>query len=189
MRTGAETVIFWGAGATASIGLRTTQKQANAVRHLVYAESSQALPNRVTKALAKSIAWVNPFTDLLLVLGDDTDKIHHISPAARNAMSRHWGDTSDESLDERVHELRAIFDWPALKAVVRACPGFENGVRFQLQDVLNLIDLHATSFHGFPSHDQFLSPDRLVAARRALQLVFGHISNDTCFILPHHHPN
>lgn len=166
-------MIFWGAGATATLGLRGTQDQAIAVRFLVNTAPSQSLSDRVSTALVKSSAWINPFADLLLVLGDDTEKIHHISSDAREAMRRHWGDTSSESLDERVHHLRALYDWPALKAVVRACPGFEKGDRFQLQDVFNLIDLHAQSFHGFPVQCQFLSPDRLVAVRRALQLMLN----------------
>lgn len=173
MRTGAETVIFWGAGAIATLGLRTTPDQANTVRCLVSTAPSQSLSDRVETALAKSNDWNNPFADLLLVLGDDTTNIHHISSAAREAMGRHWGDTSSESLDERVHYLRALYDWPALKAVVRACPGFEDGDRFLLQDAFNLIDLHAQSFHGFPVPGQFLSPDRLAASRRALQLVLN----------------
>lgn len=176
MRTGAETAIFWGSGATATLGLRMTCAQAKAVRILVGDDTSQSLSHRVTTALANASAWADPYADLLQVLGDgETKTIHHISSDAREAMSRHWADTSTESLDTRIHELRAMFDWPALKAVVRACPGFMevDGERFQLTDVFNLIDLHAHSFSGFPVPRQFLPPDRLMAARRALQLVLN----------------
>lgn len=132
------------------------------------------LSNRVNKALSDSSIWVDPFTDLLCILGDDTEEdIHRISLNARDAMSRHWHDTSPQALDARIHELRALFDWPALKDVVRACPGFKVGDRFQLQDIFNLIDLHAHSFHGFPVPKRFLSPNRLVAARRALQMLLN----------------
>ena len=173
MRTGAETVIFWGAGATASLGMRLTPAQASAIRNLVHPDDSQPLVDRVTAALVRSGAWAKPLTDLLLILGDDTEKIHHISPNAHLAMGRHWSDTADESLTERIHVLRALYDWPALKAVVGACPGFVDGQRFHLQDVFNLMDLHAQSYNGFSVRGQFLSHQRLIAARRALQLVLN----------------
>jgi hypothetical protein len=170
----AKTIVFWGAGATASLGLRTTPDQAIAVRHLANADAHRSLFDRVAAARGKSDSWIEPLADLLLVLGDaETNSIHHISSDAREAMGRHWSESSHESLDERVHHLRALYDWPALKAVVCACPGFNDGVRFQLADVFNMIDLNVQGFNGFPVAGQFLSPDRLVAARRALQLLLN----------------
>ena len=173
MRTGAETLIFWGAGTTASIGLRTTSRQAGAIKSLVGENARKILSDRVNETLAASSVWAAPLADLLLILGDDSTETYHISPNAQAAMSRHWHDSSPQALDARIHELRALFDWPALKDVVRACPGFKEGDRFQLQDIFNLIDLHAHSFHGFPVPERFLQPSRLVAARRALQLLLN----------------
>lgn len=174
MRTGSDTLIFWGAGATASIGLRSTRDQALAIRHLTNENAHKALAARVDAALSASRNWAAPFADLLCVLGDDTkDDIYNISSASREAMSRHWHDTSPPALEARIHELRALFDWPALKAVVRVAPGYADGCRFQLPDVFNLIDLHVLNSHGFPASDQFLPPSRLIAARRALQLLLN----------------
>jgi hypothetical protein len=174
MRKGAETLIFWGGGATESIGLRTTQKQAGAIKSLTGENANELLADRVIEVLSALSIWAAPYADLLCILGDDAEEdIYRISLDARDAMSRHWHDTSPQALDARIHELRALFDWPALKDVVRACPGFKGGDRFQLQDVFNLIDLHAHSFHGFPVQKRFLSPGRLVAARRALQMLLN----------------
>jgi len=176
MRTGAETLIFWGAGATASAGLRVTSQQATLIKSLVGGDVCEALTDRVNCVVPTLNNWVAPLIDLLAVLGDDTNDtndIYHITLAAREAMSRHWYDPSREALDARINQLRALFDWPALKDVVRACPGFKEGDRFQLQDVFNLIDLHAHSFHGFPVPNRFLPPVRLVAARRALQMLLN----------------
>jgi hypothetical protein len=173
MRTGAETLIFWGAGATASLGLRTTQGQTDAISHLVKTEN---LHDRVSKILRDSDEWCGPLTDLLLVLGEETQDIYSVSNAAREAMSRHWGDHTPSALDARIHKLRSLFDWPALQAVVRACPGFKTEGQLKLQDIFNLIDLHAHSNHGFPVSElpeRFLPPMRLVAARRALQLIIN----------------
>ena len=174
MRTGSDTLIFWGAGATASIGLRTSPIQAKAIKYLV--EEKPTLTDRVNEVLKFPSVWTSPFTDLLHILGDDSgdnDDIYRITNTAREAMSRHWHDPSPQALEARIHELRTLFDWPALKAVVRACPGFNQEDRLQLQDVFNLIDLHAHTFHGFPGLEKFLSPSRLIAARRALQLVLN----------------
>jgi len=173
MRTGAETLIFWGAGATASIGLRITPQQASAIKSLTDGDDRKTLTDRVNIVLSTSIDWADPLTDLLLILGDDTEDIYDISPDAQVAMSRHWPNPSPRALHKRIHELRALFDWPVLKDVVRACPGFKEGGHFQLQDIFNLIDLHAHSFHGFPVSKRFLAPGRLVAARRALQLLLN----------------
>ncbi len=171
MRTGSETLIFWGAGATANIGLRTSPFQAKAIKYLV--EEKPMLTDRVNKVPKFPSVWASPFIDLLHILGDDNDDIYRITNTAREAMSRHWHDSSPQALEARIHELRALFDWPALKAVVRACPGFNQEDHLQLQDVFNLIDLHAHSFHGFPGLEKFLPPSRLIAARRALQLVLN----------------
>ena len=171
MRTGAETLIFWGAGATASLGLRTTQGQTLTVKKLV---GDKPLADRVTNVLKAATAWTAPLHDLLLVLGDDTVKdIYRISPEARDAMGRHWTDKSSDALDSRVHQLRALFDWHALKEVVRACPGFDKSENLRLQDIFNLIDLHVQSSHGFPVKSGFMPPMRLLAARRALQLILN----------------
>jgi len=173
MRTGAKTLIFWGAGATAAIGLRVTSKQAAAIKSLVGGDARETLTDRVNEALLTSNDWTAPLIDLLAILGDDTEDIYRISPDSRNAMSRHWHDSAREVLDARISELRALFDWPALKDVVRASPGFREGERFQLQDVFNLMDIHANSYHGFPVPQRFLPPGRLVAARRALQMLLN----------------
>ncbi len=173
MRTGAETLIFWGAGATATIGLRVTQKQATAIKSLVSVDERETLTDRVNCVVSTSNDWAAPLIDLLTVLGDDTDDIYQITLAAREAMSRHWHDSSREVLVARISELRALFDWPALKDVVRASPGFKDSERFQLQDVFNLIDLHVHSLHGFPVPKRFLPPGRLVAARRAMQMLLN----------------
>lgn len=172
MRTGSENLIFWGSGATASIGLRTTVNQAKAIKTLVKDASTVSLQVRVTAGLARSSDCAKPVSDLLLVLGDDTEDIYRISHDAREAMGRHWQDQSRDELDARILELRALFDWPALKEAVRICPGFTTEDGFQLQDIFNILDLHST--HGFPAEDNsFLSPSRLIAARRALQLILN----------------
>lgn len=171
MRIGSETLIFWGAGATASLGLRTTAKQAETIKYLV---NEQPLSERVKKALPTATAWHTVFSDLLLILGDQDKNIYCISNEERKTMGRHWQDQSHEKLDARIQELRALFDWSALKEVVRICPGFNTDDRLQIQDICNVLDLHIHSLHGFPIlNDKFLPSSRLIAARRALQMLLN----------------
>jgi len=182
MKTGSENLIFWGAGATASLGLRMTADQAKAILALVGRDNdnAQSLQQRVCEALKDSPEWQRMLEDLLLILGDESDgsdDIYRITEIARHAMRRHWTDQSAEALNKRIHELRALYDWSALREVVRICPGFPSNInedisRLKMQDIFNVLDLHTT--HGFPAGDnKFLPPSRLIAVRGALQMLIN----------------
>jgi hypothetical protein len=136
-------------------------------------KATEPLADRIKDVLPCQVDWREPFTDLLLVLGDDADNLYDISSSAQDAMSRHWNVTPEHPILARIHELRALYDWPTLKEVVRTCPSFMEGDRFQIQDVFNLLDLHIKSQHGFPVANKFLPTIRLIAARNALQLVLN----------------
>lgn len=173
MRTGAETLIFWGAGATASAGFKMTLEQTKAIKSLAGSASGDILAERIEK-VGIPPDWGIQLRDLLLVLGDDAENdVHHVTSDASEAMCRHWHDHTSEALLSRIHELRAIFDWAALTEVIRVCPGFNTTDRLQIQDIFNVIDLHVHSFHGFRGLEHFLPPSRLIAARRALQLILN----------------
>ena len=186
MRTGSETLIFWGAGATATTGQSTTWSQVEFILELAKKENEPSLAVRVDKALRnKSPAWAEPFTDLLSILGDDVaEDIYVISESARTAMRRHWDDTSPDAIEKRIHALRAQFDWSALKSVIQLCPGFPESKDFKLTDLFNIIDMHCQSGHGFIiSKGSFLPHHRIIAARRALALILQtllYIDWQTC---------
>ena len=170
MAIGAKTLIFWGAGATATVGLRTTLQQAAAITKLTRMPRSCA--QRCEDALPQAGKYIAPLSDLLTVLGDETQDIHYISPVAREAMGRHWHDPSPDALNLRIHDLRSKYDWPALKEILTICPGYDVD-ELRVQDVFNVIDLHAQTYHGFPVTKRFLAAGRLVAARRVLQLILN----------------
>ena len=67
MRHDSRTVVFWGAGATASLNIRTTDKQARFLRALAPGDdNTQLLDSRVRKALnGAAERWVSAFCDLL----------------------------------------------------------------------------------------------------------------------------
>lgn len=176
-------LIFWGAGATASLGIRTTQGQSYFLQSLAGGgrlNQALSLEERLLEALSLSTSSVykNALADLLIILGDQAknyDHIDSISPIEYEAMRRNW--SKDGDLKERIISLRLIYDWPALKSVIQACPGFNAEGHFRLNDLFNLLDLHAPAGFGFraPSNavQQFFDARRLIGAKNALRMLLG----------------
>ena len=87
------TLIWWGAGATASLGMRTTYQQGEFLKNLARSESKesseQSLSERVDHAIGENnTIWARPLAELLLILGDgnEVDKITQITPKQSAAM-------------------------------------------------------------------------------------------------------
>lgn len=173
-------VIFWGAGATASLGMRTTEAQGKFIAQLSGANkdsSPKKLSERVRSALGDSDKppWHDALSDLITILGDRegaSGSIHIIDREHLDAMARHWkaGSTEDD-LRKRIVALRLIYDWPALKEVVRICPGVRSE-KFKINDLFNVLDLHIPLGHGFRAEEgQFLDTRRLLGAKAALKML------------------
>lgn len=182
-----KTVVFWGAGATASLGIRTTVEQSAFVQHLAPVKEAR-LDQRVSNALLCKAAqsclndaavscWRDALGDLLTILGDrrSVTDATEVSEGELDAMKRHWTDTAGEAeLRQRVLHLRATYDWPALKEIIRACPGIRepvNDKRFKINDLFNIMDLHDQSGHGFHAGGVFLTPQQVGSAKNALKML------------------
>ena len=167
---GAPTIIFWGAGATASLGIPTSDKQSECIAELAVEDSE--LQSRVEKAVGTFRS--NAFTDLLNILGDGGQQ-HDVSGDALAAMGRSWRSQDNDELHRRIMELRTLFDWPALQAVVRSCPGSRYTKRrrsFKITDLFNVLDLHGQSGHGFHAREEgFLSSQRVAGAKNTLKML------------------
>jgi hypothetical protein len=198
-----QTMIFWGAGATADLGIKTTVQQSSFIRKIVAEEASRTLRQRVDDAINVEGAeqWRKALCDLITILGDSNDAyydVHLIDSDQMEAMRRNWrldNRGTDEELRHRILELRLIYDWPALKSVVRICPAFQTA-EFKLNDLFNLLDLHIPAnlgFHAPPGgkadrkaarpNDQFLDARRLIGAKNALLLLLTavfHIDYQIC---------
>ena len=179
-------VVFWGAGATASLRFKTTLAQSEALRKLVYdSDTEDSLDQRVRSAVAGSEPWCSAFQDLLTVLGDglrEDDSNFAIKPCQLAAMRRNWrSGASDDELQQRITHLRTLYDWPGLQAAIRLCPNTTEGnsSSFKINDLFNLLDMHGQSGHGFrKGHDRglrgefdFLTPQQVVGARNALKML------------------
>ena len=192
MKTGSRTVLFWGAGATASLGIHTTDNQGRFLRALApRPNGSERLENRVRSAFGTGVSsrWVSAFWDLLKILGDraeateDALSAGDIHEEQLEAMRGNWERNDEDALRERIVELRSLYDWPALVAAINVCPGGASegeegdGWRdaqsgFKLIDLFNLLDMHQQSGHGFPDREgTFLPPQRVIGARGALVLL------------------
>ena len=95
-------MLFWGAGATASLGLRTTDQQAEFLRALAPGPEKSDVPSlrtRVRTALGDCVPdrWVDAFSDLLEILGEcGGTNAHKVSAAEIHeeqlvTMARNWG--------------------------------------------------------------------------------------------------
>ena len=176
------TVIFWGAGATAAIGMQTTGQQARTLWELASEQEGQtSLTQRIRDALGDKAAepWTSALRDLLTILGDgdeteDADSIFLVTRDQMEAMRRNWpyGADNDE-VRNRIVTLRTLYDWPALKAVIKVCPGVQgDGKSFQLNDLFNVLDMHGQSGHGFLVKErEFLTPQRVLGARNSLKML------------------
>ena len=182
MRGSYKTVIFWGAGATALTGMRTTAAQGSFLRKLVGKPEGKrtSLTQRVRDALHPVIEErsISAFDDLLTILGDcdendeTEDAVFSITEDRIDAMRRNWRtNASEEDIRRRIVELCALYDWPALKRVIEVCPKKTNG-DIDLTDLFNVLDMHIQSGHGFNvKQDLFLAPQRILAARNALKML------------------
>jgi hypothetical protein len=67
-------LIFWGAGATAALGIRTTARQGEFIR-LLADDDNKRLMERVADALGSEVPerWHSPLHDLITILGDSNE--------------------------------------------------------------------------------------------------------------------
>ena len=185
-----QNVIFWGAGATKSLGIRTTVEQEQFVRCITGVDDPRSpLRKRVAIALGPKVAksWHAALIDLITILGDNDasyDSITDVTDEQLKAMRRTWKRrASRKELHRRVVDLRLTYDWPALKSVVSICPGSVTG-KFKLNDLFNLLDMHIPTGFGFraparhglsaskrPPEEQFFDARRLIGAKNALLMI------------------
>jgi hypothetical protein len=162
-----ETVIFWGAGATRALFLRTTAELGQAVYQL--ANQGEPLTDRVARQF--SLAGIAaPIGDLFTVLSEQDD--------CTSALTRLFPAMTQQERYLRREQLRRTYDWATLCQLVHVCPG-HSAEDFRLQDLFTLLDMHIESHHGFYVEDlngnnrQFVPPEYLLPARNALVMLIG----------------
>ena len=168
------TVIFWGAGATASLEVQTTRDQTKTLYQLAAQKDSKSLDQRICEALGKkAVPWTSALCDLFTILGDDEESDStRVTSGQICAMRRNWQlGADDEELRQQVVHLRMLYDWPALKAVIGVCPGADEENAFNITDLFNILDMHGQSGHGFRVKKGELTPQQVLGARNALKML------------------
>ena len=112
---------------------------------------------------------------------NQVDKITRITPKQLAAMRRNWDVLAAHptTLEDRIFELRSLYDWLALKSVISILlfegDPIQQSSKF-FTDLLNILDIHSRTGHGFRTNkDQFLTPVRISGARNALKLLLQTI--------------
>lgn len=154
-----ETVIFWGAGATASLGFRST---GSIQKGLLELSKDNNLLKRVDKVFGNAKPDIREgIIDLFIILGEaKVDSNEYNESISRQDISKF-----------RAFELREIYDWNTLKELIDISTSRQSN-EFQLYDLYNLIDLHITSGQGFHNlENRFIRVEKLEAARNMITLI------------------
>lgn len=185
------TVAFWGAGATAKLGIATTAAQNKVFLALSLKEPKMSYRDCLQKAHDVFGDCLDEVCDLLTLLdddvGDDTDnyaygyRMSGFSQRQIDIINCHANDLGDddEKRRNRVIMLRLRYDWAAVMRVLRLQKYNvdENGEPSETftQAIYNLLDANITDGKGIHVFDDkysvlsnFLDPMRLRHAKAAL---------------------
>ncbi|RYL95808.1 hypothetical protein EWI07_01115 [Sporolactobacillus sp. THM7-4] len=161
-----ETVIFWGAGTTEPLKMRLTNELGQTFQILAEAQSSvneepgvSSLDRAIQKAVPKASRQVQKELKVFLQLVDSDDKDGE-SDAERTLRIS----------EKRAEHLRRLYDWRAVRKVIERCPR-NHDRNFSLKDLYNLLDMHIRSRNGIEVEQQFITLDRLIAARRTVDML------------------
>jgi hypothetical protein len=167
-----QATIFWGAGATGSLGMSQTAHQGEMIKAL--SQDNTHLKDRVKGVFYNNADEV---TDLLIVLGDKlVSNLFTFTDEEFSAAQRLFAGVSEKELKEHIVYLREVYDWDALKRIIRIIPKCEEMGNL-LRDLFNIIDMHIKTGQGFyvesdaqgePYH---IAHSRLVPARNCLVML------------------
>ncbi|BBN98227.1 hypothetical protein [Sporolactobacillus terrae] len=150
-------VIFWGAGTTQPLNIKTTSELGQIFQTL--AEHNKNLRAAIDQTLPEAEEQVRRELDALLKL------INFEDPDGEQTASEVLGIPK-----ARAHHLQMLYDWNAVKLAIERCPR-NSEHHFSLDDLFNLLDLHIHAHQGIEVGDRFITLDRLIAARRTLLML------------------
>lgn len=156
-----ETVIFWGAGATANLGMSSTSKIGEIIYTLSGINSCENLKERIKRAFPSVEDKIKDELESLLTI---------LNQGAYEKKSKEDLGFSKK----RIIELKTIYNWFIVKEIMKRCPGIKNG-EFNLVDLYNLIDLHIKTNQGFNSEKAYIRPEQLIVARNTLNMIITMI--------------
>lgn len=180
-----ETLVFIGAGATASLGMPQTDAQSKFFRALAERKMENSLEDVLSGSGSKKIFGQTPsFQDrdleimaaFIKFLGDDVSKDLNVvrDEDMENARVVFDGEADESLLKTRVMELRREYDWKALKQIIGVCP-YDSEEDNLMRDVYTMIDMKIRDRQGIKVGEKdgepiIIEPGRLPKARNCLVL-------------------
>lgn len=193
-----ETLVFVGAGATASLGMPQSDLQSIFFRALAGRKNEASLENILSDSGSKKIFGnVPPFKgrDLefmaafIRFLGDDISKDWYSVDEEDLANGRIvFGYSTDESLlRSRILELRREYDWNGLKQIINICP-HDKGNDNLIRDIYTLIDLKIRDKQGIRVYANqesscIIEPGRLQKVRNCIVLFTNILFGNSWYAL------
>lgn len=173
-----ENVIFWGAGATYSLGMKTTGAISDSITKLTGLE--QPIDERINAAFGEVGASVKQgIRDLIFLIDHDKEILaYFIKKGFEDEEIYQIIEQEYDRIYERNNikdfqamHLRETYDWETLTQVVSVCPGAGTD-SFQLQDLFNIIDMHIQGGQGFRGENHsFISISQLLRAKNTLKML------------------
>lgn len=173
--THSETLVFIGAGATATLGMPSSDNQTKIFRNLCDEEKAKKeifSPYFSEPDLSKIIH----FLDFL-----DNDNFFEVRDSDLQSAEMVYGKQDRKILQNRILELRSEYDWNAAKKVLKVSPHNEENDNL-IRDAYSIIDKKLLAHQSLKvgcclnkfgndiSYEEILSPSRLQGARNFLTL-------------------
>ncbi len=165
--THSETLVFIGAGATAKLGMPSSNDQTTIFRDLCKKEASKEAS--LSKFFSEpDLQKVVAFLSFL-----DSDNFYEVSDGDLKSAKVVYGEQTDGLLKRRILELRTEYDWNAAKKIIKICPHDEMDDNL-IRDVYSIIDgkllSHQSLKVSVEKSEEILSESRLQGARNFLTL-------------------
>ncbi|WP_017752694.1 hypothetical protein [Clostridium tyrobutyricum] len=157
-------VMFWGAGATAALGFKTTVYLGKFFMNLCKEYDKGSIYKNfhdVThdKNIDRSLENLFKFLDSSKDLED---------------ISKEIDEEFEDNGTKRVKELREYYDWNSLMKIMKVCPNYKTD-KMELQDLFNMIDMHIIQKEGFYVNDgkeqEFLPLQNIIKSRNTLVMM------------------
>lgn len=165
--THSETLVFIGAGATAKLGMPSSNDQTTIFRDLCKKEASKEA------SLSKFFSEPDLQKVLAFLSFLDSDNFYEVSDDDLKSAKVVYGEQTDGLLKRRILELRTEYDWNAAKKIIKICPHDETDDNL-IRDVYSIIDgkllSHQSLKVSIEKSEEILSESRLQGARNFLTL-------------------
>ncbi len=180
-----ETMFFIGAGATAALNMPTTQQQSGMLKSLL--EDNWESKIRSISFFKNNAEYTDKLVDFLQIL--KAEKRLSISPKEMDAAKRLFKnpiknyEIDEETIKNRILELRECYDLLALIEVIKICPDNKDNLVLNCYSIADKLSQENRGIH-VENENFFVSVDRFRGARRCLTLLITAMFEIAWFNMP-----